>query len=396
MQMGPIRMAPGVYWVGSMDWDRRLFDEFIPLPDGTSYNSYLLKGEEKVALIDGVDPTKEGELMENLEALGVKRLDYIVSNHAEQDHSGAIPRVLEAYPEAKVVTNAKCASLLKDLLHIPTDRFLLVGEGDELALGGKTLEFYLTPWAHWPETMVTYLKEDRILFTCDLFGAHLATSSIFAEEGDRLLDDAKRYYAEIMMPFRMTIRKNLEKVSKLDVGFIAPSHGPVYRDPSFILDAYRDWVSDDVKNEVVIPYVSMHGSTRKMVSYFVGKLVERGIKAKPFNLTKSDLGELAMALVDAATVVIGTPMVLTGVHPLVLYAAYVVKLLRPKARFLSMIGSYGWGGRFAEQLQETLKGLKAEFIKPVIVKGYPREEDFKELERLADDIKERHELVVKR
>lgn len=388
-------IKPGVYWVGSIDWDRRLFDELIPLPDGTSYNAYLLKGDEKIALIDTVDPTKEEELMGNLMELGIKRIDYIISNHAEQDHSGAIPKVLESYPDANVVTNGKCASLLKDLLNVPDEKIFLVEDGDKISLGGKTLKFIFTPWVHWPETMVTYLKEDKILFTCDFFGSHLATSSIFAEEGERLLEDAKRYYAEIMMPFRMTIRKNLAKISKLDVEMIAPSHGPVYKDPAFIIDAYRDWVSDKVKNEVVIPYVSMHGSTEKMVGYFVDQLIRRGISVKLFNLSRSDIGELAMALVDAATVVIGTPMVLIGAHPLILYATHIVKAIRPKVRFLSIIGSYGWGGRFVEQLKEILKGLNTEFLNPVIVKGYPKEGDFKELERLADEIKERHKSVIK-
>ena len=386
-------VKPKVYWVGAIDWDRRIFDELIPLPDGTSYNAYLIIGSEKVALIDTVDPTKVDDLLNNLKASGIKRIDYIIANHAEQDHSGTIPDVLKIYPNAKVVTNQKCKTFLMDLLLIPDDKFLVVGDGDTLSLGDKTLKFILTPWVHWPETMVTYLVEDGILFTCDFFGSHLATSSLFAEEGERILEDAKRYYAEIMMPFRATIKKNMEKVVALKPSMIAPSHGPIYRNPTFIMDAYNEWISDKVKNEVVIPYVSMHGSTEKMVSYFTDLLMERGITVKPFNLPKSDIGELAMALVDAATIVIATPMVLAGAHPAAVYAAFLANALRPKVKFVSMIGSFGWGGMFVEQIKGLIKNLNAELIEPVIVKGYPKEDDFKALERLADEIVEKHKSI---
>jgi flavorubredoxin len=380
----------GVYSVGAIHWDRRLFDELIPLPDGTSYNAYLIKGSERVALIDAVDPTKAHELIENLKRTGIAGIDYIISNHAEQDHSGAIPDVLRAFPKAKVVTNPKCKDMLVRLLHIPEDKFTTVDEGKELSLGDKTLQFILAPWVHWPETMLTYLKEDGILFTCDLFGSHLATSDLYAIDRAKVYEAAKRYYAEIMMPFRAIIRKHLERVRDLRPEIIATSHGPIYDDPSFILEAYGDWVSDEVKNEVVIPYVSMHGSTGRMVDHFVEALIERGITAKPFNLTRTDIGELAMALVDAATIVFGSPTVLAGPHPAALYAAYLVSALRPKLRYASMIGSYGWGEKALEQIKATLGHLKVEFLEPVLAMGYPGKGDFEALDRLADDILKRH------
>ncbi len=384
------KIKENVYFVGAIHWDRRLFDELIPLPDGTSYNAYLIKGSEKTALIDTVDPAKEDELVRNLENAGVKKLDYLISNHAEQDHSGVIGKIVELYPVTKIVTNEKCKSFLKELLLIPEEKFTVIKDGDELSLGNKTLKFIFTPWVHWPETMVTYLIEDKILFSCDFFGSHYATSSLFAREGEKLLEDAKRYYAEIMMPFRNVIVKNIEKIADLDIDIIAPSHGPLYRKPSFIINAYKEWISDDVKNEVIIPYVSMHGSTEKMVEYFIDLLVDRGIEVKPFNLPRTDIGELAMALVDAATIVIASPMVLAGAHPAAVYAAFIVNALRPKTKYISIIGSYGWGGRFIEQLKSLLSNLNAEFIEPVTVKGYPEEEDFKSLENLADRILHKH------
>ncbi len=382
-----------VYSVGAIDFDRRIFDKLIPTPDGTTYNAYLIRGSEKTALLDTVDPTKSDVLFNNLARTGVDKIDYIVSHHAEQDHSGSINEVLLLYPEAKVVTNPKCKEILMDHLQTEEDKFITVEDGEELSLGDKTLKFIYIPWVHWPETMGTYLPEDKVLFSCDLFGSHLATSSLFADDPGLLYESAKRYYAEIMMPFRTQVRKNIEKLSQFDIDIIAPSHGPLYDKPEFIINAYKDWVSDEVKNEVIIAYVSMHESTRIMVDYFVEALIERNIEVKQFNLAQADLGKLAMALVDAATVVIGTGTVLTGPHPTAAYACILANALRPKTRFASVIGSYGWGGKMVEQIQQLLSHLKAEFIEPVIAKGLPKDEEFKNLDKLADAILAKHKEI---
>jgi flavorubredoxin len=383
-------LKPNIYFVGAIDWDRRLFDELIPLPDGTSYNAYLIKGGEKIALMDTVDPTKTDVLIGNLVKAGVEKIDYVVAHHAEQDHSGAIPDILLLYPDAKVVAAARCREMLIDLLNISEDKFITVDDGRTLSLGDKTLQFVHTPWVHWPETMCSYLQEDKILFPCDFFGSHLAASGLFVDNEALVYEAAKRYYAEIMMPFRTAIQKNLEKVKQLDIEMIAPSHGPVYDNPDFIMSAYKDWVSDAVKNEVVLPYISMHDSTRKMVEHFVDALIERGITVRQFNLAVADVGELAMALVDAATIVLGSPTVLAGPHPKVASAAILANALRPKTKFASIIGSYGWGGKMVEQLKGLLANLKAEILSPVIAKGCPKDDDFTALEKLADEILARH------
>jgi flavorubredoxin len=382
------QIRPNVYWVGAIDWDRRLFDALIPLPDGTSYNAYLVKGSQKVALIDTVNPPMAEVLMAYLEDVPV--VDYVVANHAEQDHSGSIPQVLAKYPNAKLVTTPKGKDLLMALLLIAPDRFVTVNDGETLSLGDKTLEFIHAPWVHWPETMLTYLRQDRILFPCDLFGSHLATTDLYVADEGQVYEAAKRYFAEIMMPFRISIEKHLEKLNSYEIAVIAPSHGPLHNKPSFILEAYRSWVLDLPKNIVVLPYISMHGSTEKMVQYFVGALVQRGVMVKQFNLAATDIGKLAMALVDAATMVIGTPTVLVGPHPNVAYAALLANALRPKLQFISVIGSYGWGSKAAEQLTGMIPNLKAEILAPVVVKGYPREEDFQALDRLADTIAQKH------
>jgi len=382
-----------VFWVGALDFDRRLFDELIPLPEGTSYNSYLIRGSEKTALIDTVDPKKEEELIVNLIKLGIEQIDYIIINHAEQDHAGSLPMVLEMYPRAKVVTNEKCRDLLVALLQIPAESVMVIKDGETLSLGNKTLQFHLTPWTHWPETQVTFLVEDRILFPCDLFGFHQATSELYITNEAEAYRSAKRYFAEIMMPFRNSIRGYIPKVRDLNPAMIAPSHGPINKNPKFMLDAYEDWVSDTVKNVVVLPYVSMHGSTQILVDHLVGALIQRGVEVKPFNLSHTDIGELAYALVDAATVVVGTPIVLFGPHPQVVSATYLANALKPKMRFASVIGSYGWGGKAAETIVKMLDHVKVEVIEPVVIKGLPDEAAVVAINRLADDIAKKHKEI---
>jgi flavorubredoxin len=388
--MKPKVVKERVYSVGAVDWDRRLFDELIPLPDGTSYNAYVIRANEKTALIDTVDPTMTNVLMGNLDELNINSIDYVIVNHAEQDHSGALPAVLSRFPNAIVVCTPKCKPLLMELLLIPERKIKTVEDGEIISLGDKTLEFIQAPWVHWPETMFTYLRDDRVLFTCDFFGSHYATSDLFVTSEATVYEAAKRYYAEIMMPFRAVIPKHLERINSLQVDIIATSHGPIYNKPEFIIDAYKDWVLGEPKNIVVLPYISMHGSTRAMVKYFVDALAEKGITVKQFDLARTDIGKLAIALVDAATIVIGTPQVLFGTHPNVAYAVFLTNVLHPKLKFASVIGSYGWGGKMLEQITAMLPNLKLELIPPVVIKGYPKEDDYKALDRLAETILKKH------
>ena len=374
--------------VGAVDWDRRLFDGLIPLPDGTSYNAYLVRGSEKTALIDAADPSKRDILFENLG--GVERIDFIVSNHSEQDHSGLLGEVLAHYPMAKVICSAKAKGMLVDHLHLSESVIEVVADGATVSLGDRTLEFISTPWVHWPETMSTYLREEKVLFSGDFFGSHLAQSDVFVTDADRAYEPAKRYFAEIMLPFRTTIRKNLERLAGFDIAVIAPSHGPVWKRPEFILEAYRDWSSEEVKNGVVVPYVSMHGSTELMVRRLVDALAGHGITACLLNMDEADIGKLAVDLVDAATVVFGTSAVHIGPHPKIAFAAFLANALRPKTRFASIVGSFGWGQKIVEQLTGLVPNLKVELLPPVICRGKPRPSDLEAVEALAAAIAEKH------
>lgn len=382
------RISDRIRWLGAVDWNRRLFDSLIPLPDGTSYNAYLVRGSEKTALLDTADPAMTDVLMAQL--ADVPKVDYVVAHHAEQDHSGSIPAVLERYPGAKVIATPKGKDMLMDLLPIPAEKFITVADGETLSLGDRTLRFLHTPWVHWPETMVTYVPEERVLFSCDFFGSHIATTELYVTDEGRVLEAAKRYFAEIMMPFRATIARNLEKVKPLDMAAIAPSHGPIYGRPALIVDAYDEWVSGEPKNVAVVAYVSMHGSTEKMATFLVSALAERGVRVEQFSLPVTDIGKLAMALVDAATLVVGTPTVLVGPHPAAVYAAYLANAIRPKVRFATVIGSYGWGTKAVEAIAGMIPNLKVEILPPVYCKGHPRETDFEALRALADTIAAKH------
>jgi flavorubredoxin len=391
------QITKDVFSVGAVDYKRRLFDELIPLPEGTSYNSYLVKGSDKTALIDSVDPPMIDVLLENLSELGIEKIDYIISQHGEQDHSGSIVELINKFPKIQIVTNQKCMNILIDHLQILEDKFIIVEDGGELSLGGKTLKFILTPWVHWPETMSTYLVEDKILFSCDFFGSHYATDKLMTSENgwEKIEPAAKRYFGEIMLPFATSIRKNIEKLKSYDIELIAPSHGPVHDDISHIMDSYEEWSSDKLANKVIIPYVSMHGSTEIMAKHLKSSLEKKGIEVLLFHMAEDDLGDLASALIDAATIVIATPTVLGGPHPQAIYAAYLAKVLRPKVRFISIIGSYGWGGKTVEILADIVSTLKAEILDPVIIKGLPADEDLKAIEDLADTISLKHSEMIK-
>ncbi len=388
------KIKEDIFSVGAIDWDRTIFDALIPLPYGTSYNAYLVRGSSKTALIDTVEPAKWNQLQKNLEALNIDKIDYVISNHAEQDHSGSLPLLMETFPEATLITGKKGRDMLVPLLNLTEDRIQLIEDREELSLGDKTLQFIFAPWVHWPETMFTYLKEEEILFSCDLFGSHLATSKLYTSENENFLLEAKRYYAEIMMPFANRIVKHLDTLKNFSIKIIAPSHGPVHDKPEIILSHYADWVSDRVSNEVVLIYVSMHGSTEHLAMILADALIDRGIRVKPFNTISASVGEIALSLVDAATVVVASPAVLMGLHPNIVYATYIMNSLRPKTKFAGMIGSYGWGNKMVDQMKQLTGDLVVEFLDPILIKGYPQAQDYEKIDDLAGIIYEKHKSLT--
>ena len=369
-------LAKDVFWVGVKDWNRKIFDSLIPLPQGTTYNSYLVKGKDKLALIDTVNPGFETELDGKVSQVAdLASLDYLIMNHAEPDHAGSIPFVMERAKNAVLVTSEKGAKMAQLYFRVPESRIKKVKEGDRIDLGGKTLEFVDAPWLHWPETMFTYLVEDKVLFSCDFYGTHTVFGT-YDDEVPEAVELAKRYFGEIMMPFRSMGAKGVEKTKAREVKLIAPSHGPIWRNPQRILDPYSRWTAGQTEKKVVIAYVSMWGSTDAMVKAMAETLVAEGVEVAPFNLVTADIGDLARELVDARAIVLGAPTVLGGMHPLGVYAAYLVKALRPPLKLGVIVSSYGWGGGALKQVGEILGPTGIEVVGVVDINGPPTEADF--------------------
>jgi flavorubredoxin len=374
-----LRVGDNVFWVGVRDWSRRLFDALIPLPRGTSYNSYLVIGRDGKALIDTVNPGFEVELEEKVRSLTVpEEIDYLVMNHAEPDHAGAIPHMMRIASEARLIASGRGAKMAQIYYHVPSERIRVVGDCETISLGDKTLRFIEAPMLHWPETIFTYLEEDKILFPCDFFGSHLA-GGVYSDEVEDLLVHAQRYWGEIMMPFRVMAQRALERIAGLEIRLIAPSHGPIHRKPELILNAYKRWAAGETRQKAVVAYVSMWNSTEAMVKQMAETLANEGIEVSLHNLALTDIGDLARDLVDSRAIILGAPTVLGGAHPLALYAAHLFKALRPPTRFAVLLSSYGWGGGAARQIQELFSGLKIDVVGAVEINGPPTKENMRQI-----------------
>jgi flavorubredoxin len=384
-------ISKGVYWVGARDWNRRLFDALIPLPQGTTYNAYLVQGKGKTALIDTVNPGFEQELEERISQLmDPQRLDYLIMNHAEPDHAGAIPHVMNLSKSAQLVTTEKGSRMAQVYYGVPKERITVVKEGDTIELGGKTLRFVDAPWQHWPETMFTYLAENKVLFPCDFLGFHTAYG-FYDDEVNEFVPFAQRYFGEIMMPFRKLGQQALEKIGKLDISLIAPSHGPIHRNPRRIMDLYRRWTAGETKEKVLVVYVTMWKSTEAMVKAMVESLTAEGLEVTLHNLVYADLGDVGRDLVDSRAIVLGTPTVLGGMHPQAIYAAHLVKALRPPLKYGAVLSSYGWGGGAVKQAAEILEPTKIEVVGALEINGPPTADDYGRIaelgRQLADKVK---------
>jgi len=381
-----VKIAENVYWVGVRDWNRRLFDALIPLPRGTTYNAYLVMGRSGKALIDTVNPGFEEELEEKIRILtNPEEIDYVVMNHAEPDHAGAIPHIMRIAQKAKLVTTSRGLKMAQTYYHVPQGRVKVVSDGEAISLGDKRLRFIEAPMLHWPETMFTYLEEGGVLFPCDFFGSHLA-DGVYSDEVEDLLVHAQRYWGEIMMPFRAMAQRAMEKLAGLEVKVIAPSHGPIHRKPELILNAYNRWAAGETRQKATIAYVSMWGSTDAMVKQAAETLAAEGIEVAFHNLAIADVGDLAKDLVDSRAIVLGTPTFSGGAHPLAVFAAYLFRALRPPAKFAVLLSSYGWSGGAMKQVQELLGQLKVEVVGALEVNGPPTEEHLRQVVRISKEL----------
>ncbi|MBI9020424.1 MAG: FprA family A-type flavoprotein [Verrucomicrobia bacterium] len=386
--MSKVAIKEDIFWVGVKDPDRAVFDGLLPLPQGTTYNAYLVVGSEKTALFDTCEPEFLDELLANLE--GVDKIDYIVSHHAEQDHSGSIPHLLEKYPEATLLCLKQNKAMLQSLMTIPEDRIQVVDDEGEVSLGNKTIRFMFCPWVHWPETAVTYIPEDKILFPCDFLGSHYSWDHIFAGDEPIVYKGAKEYYVQIMMLYSKMTAKHLDRIRKLDIEYICPSHGAVYDKPQIILDLYEKWMRGEPENMALIGYVSAHGSTKIMAEYLKEGLEKRGVNVELHDLVTVPLNELAGLLTDAATIVLGSSVIMAALHPVAVNTAFLLDRLKPKTKFAAVIGSYGWSPGPLKKAAELFPSWKVEVVGAVIAKGHPGAETLAELDALADTIAAKH------
>lgn len=389
--MGKIAIKNDIFWVGVKDPTRKVFDGLLPLPQGTTYNSYLVCGSEKTALIDTCEPEFLDTLLDNLS--GTKKIDYIVSHHAEQDHSGSIPHLLEKFPGSTLLCLQKNKEFLQDLMHIPDNRIQVVADGEEISLGNKTIRFMFCPWVHWPETAFTYIPEDKVLFPCDFLGSHHSFTEIFAGANPDVYKGAKEYYVQIMMLYAKMTAKHLDRIKALDIDFICPSHGSVYDQPQIILGLYEKWMRGEPDNMAIIAYVSAHGSTRIMAEHLSAALEKRGVKTELKDLVTVPLNELAGLLTDAATIVLGSSVIMASLHPVAVNTAFLIDRLKPKAKFAAVIGSYGWSPGPLQKAAELLPAWKVDIVGAVITKGHPKEDALAELDALADTIAAKHKAA---
>jgi len=381
-----LQLVDGVHWVGVKDADRRLFDALIKLPRGTSYNSFFIQGSKNTAIIDTVYRDFSDEFVTKVNSLvPIADVDYLIMNHAEPDHASAIPYFLSVNNKAKIYMTKLGVAMATKFYQVPDGRIVVINDGDEIDLGGKTLRFIEAPMLHWPETMFTYLVEDKILFPCDFFGAHIA-DGFYTDEVDDIMEQAKKYFAEIMMPFRPFAKKAMDKLSELEIKMIATSHGPIYREVVTVMNEYNKWIAGERINKAVITYVSMWGDTAGMAKNLADELTTQGVEVVSYDLAVCDLADVAKDLVDAKVWVIGASSMLNQVHPLAGYAINVIELLKTQVPYTAILGSYGWAKTVEKNLTDLLEPLKAEIIGAIEVKGPADNDERDEIKQLADNI----------
>jgi len=375
------KLTENIHWVGVVDWNLRDFHGYVTRR-GTTYNAYLIS-DEKTALIDTVKHTFSSELLRNIcEIVDPEKIDYIIVNHVEMDHSSSLPVITKYAKNATIIASQRGKDAIIE--HYGTDFHIqTVKTGDELKLGKRTLRFVEAPMLHWPDSMFTYVVEDKILMPNDAFGQHLATSERFDDEVDEhvLMEEAKTYYANILMPFAPLITRKIQEVVQMGIpiAMIAPSHGIIWRsDPSKIIKAYSDWSAGVSKNKVVIVYDTMWGSTDKMARAIAEGATSEGVDVKLLKLRASDLSEVMTEILDAKAVVVGSPTLNNGMFPTLGSFLTYATGLKPKGKLWSFFGSYGWGGGAVRGMAEMARKAGFEVHEPSIeVKYVPDQEDLK-------------------
>jgi flavorubredoxin len=358
-------LCENIDWVGAVDWTIRDFHSY-ETARGATYNAYLVR-DEKTALVDTVKAPFADELLRSVAALrDPSRVDYVVCNHAELDHSGALPQVLAALPQATLVCDKKCAATLGEHFDTAGWKIQTVGTGDAISLGRRTLRFIETPMVHWPESMATYVPEEKLLFSMDAFGQHYATSERFDDEADlpTVMQEAKTYYANIVMPYGHAVLKTLGQLAGLEIGMIAPSHGLIWRrHAAEIVAAYRDWANHRPQPKVLVIYDTMWESTATMAEAVLEGAAQPGVSASLIHVRRTGLTQIAAEVLDAAAVAFGSSTLNRGMMPLAAATLCYLEGLRPLHKAAVAFGSYGWGRGGPEAVDEALRRMEWDIVR---------------------------------
>ncbi len=393
--MKPRMIVDNVYWVGVNDYLKDLFEGLWPLPYGVSYNSYVVIGSNAIALIDAVDERYTYEYIGRVqEVVGdISRINYIVVNHLEPDHHGATEELIRLLPNTKLVMSPIAMNIITSLYKIPKERILMVKDGDVIDLGGKRLRFIYTPWLHWPETMMTYLEEDGILFSCDAFGSYgVLDKGIFDDEVDLefYLDEAKRYFSNIVIKYSRNVIDAIEKLKKLgiEIKIIAPSHGPIYRaNPKRIIELYHSWSNPSEHKDVLLIYGTMYGRTKSIVDIIENSLRERGINVVSLDASRIHQSFVLQHVVTSKVLVIIYPSYDDSVFPYVydlLYLFYIKNIGR--GRYIAIINTYSWAPTI-EDIKKLVSKAGFTLIEPIVsIRSLPSESDKKIIYELLDMI----------
>ena len=390
------KVTEDIVWVGASDRRLALFENIFPIPRGVSYNSYVLL-DEKTVLLDTVDASVAGQFFENLEhVLDGRKLDYLIVNHMEPDHCAMIGDLVRRYPEVQVVGNTKTFGMIKQFFGTDfAERAVTVKEGDTLVTGAHTLHFVMAPMVHWPEVMVTYDEKDQVLFAADGFGTFGALNgNIFADEVDfdrDWLDDARRYYTNIVGKYGASVQALLKKASGLEIAVICPLHGPIWRENlGYILEKYQKWSTYEAEDQaVVILYATMYGNTASAADALAGRLAAKGVKKiAVYDVSNTHVSELISEIFRASHVVFAAPTYNGGIYPVMENLLADMKALAVQNKTVALMENGTWAPTTAKQMREKLAELKNVTIldTQITIKSAMAPEQEGQLEALADAI----------
>jgi len=385
--MRAFEIKKDIYWVGAIDWELSEFHGYLT-QRGSTYNAYLII-DEKIVLVDTVKAHVTDDLISRIKSvIDPSKIDIIISNHTEMDHSGSIPAIMKYCPNATVVCSPNGEKGLKKHFDTASWKFKVVNTGDKINIGKRDLSFILMQMVHWPDSMATYSFKDKLLMPNDIFGQHMASYERFVDENrfDIVMEEAKKYFANILLPYSRQSLAAVTQIEKLDIDMIAPSHGLIWRgeDVKKILKSYDKWDANISENKAVIIYDTMWGSTKKMASSIYKAFEAKNINVEIKNLRKIHISDIMTDVLDAKYICVGSPTLNNTMMPTVAKFLYYLKGLRPQNRIAIAFGSYGWGGQSLNEIEKIFEFLKYQILDTIKFEYVPSDQD---LDKMTMDLK---------